>query len=136
MADNDETLDPVTIGDLILLNATEPKEYVGGLRGDTASFTTGIQLPNFSQKRDELQFDDYVFRVCPALNYRQRNELDIHEMKTSGISSSKSSSGKSDGPKTLQRKMSTRDQEANAAALSLLHKRVEVEAAQNAAVIT
>jgi hypothetical protein len=97
---DNEVLDPVTIGDLIVLNATEPKDCVGALRGDSANFTVGIQLPNAqNKKRDSLQFDDYVFRVCPSLNYRQRNELDVYEMKTNGPPA------KGSGPK-LKRKLS------------------------------
>lgn len=93
-----EVLDPVTIGDLIVLNATEPRDCVGALSGDSASFHVGIQLPNFQQqKREPLQYDDYVFRVCPALNYRQRNELDVHEQK---------STGKQKGPGKLKRTLS------------------------------
>ena len=76
------SLDTVTIGDLIILKAESLANVSGGyLRGDGAGFNLGVQLPSTTNNeqnitRDSLQFEDYVFRICPALTYRQKNELE------------------------------------------------------------
>jgi hypothetical protein len=76
----EESLDPVTIGDQMLFNASELLA-AGFLHGDLASLRVGMQEFDLETKRDALNFNDYVFRVCPMLNYRQRNELDVSVSK-------------------------------------------------------
>jgi hypothetical protein len=121
----EDALDPVTIGDQMLLNASEMVEG-GFLHGDLASHRVGLQEFDAETKRDALNFNDYVFRVCPMLNYRQRNELDVAQAKETS---------QSENPKTLNRKQSAAEMDAQKNALDLLKNRVLQEEAHNLAVM-
>lgn len=74
--DNDiETPEPVHIGDLIVLKATQG--YDGFLCGNQAEMHIAMQVTSKQNNaRDSLEFDSHAFRICPALNYRHRREME------------------------------------------------------------
>ncbi len=59
--------------------------------------------------RDPLNFDDFVFRVCPLLSYRHRNELNVHKSR---IEKGEGGQGSNDNGLALlvQREESEREQ--------------------------
>ena len=67
----DSELDPVRLGDLLVLSSTS---IAGYLSGDLASERIGVQRIEKNDGRDPLNFEDHVYRVCPMLSYRQKNE--------------------------------------------------------------
>jgi hypothetical protein len=115
--EEEDLLDPVSIGDYILFNAAELNE-VGFLHGDLAQLRVGLQEADTETKREALNFSDYVFMVCPMLNYRQRNELDLLEAKH-------------ENPTKLKRKQSRSEFESLQSALNLLQNRVIQEESNN-----
>ena len=42
--------------------------------GDFAANRIGVQVQG---SRDALNFEDYIFRICPMFNYRYRNEFEV-----------------------------------------------------------
>lgn len=96
-ADSDKVLDAVNIGDLICLNSAEGPHIGAYVRGDGAEFQIGLRLTS-SNYRQSFDFEDNVFRVCPALSYRQRNELaGILQVSSSQKSKKNKSSTKKNG---------------------------------------
>jgi len=77
MDDEDNELEipePVSIGDLIVLKATQG--YDGYLCGNQAEMHVAMQVSSKQQfARDSLEFDSHAFRICPSLNYRHRHEM-------------------------------------------------------------
>jgi hypothetical protein len=102
----------MTVGDQLLLRTVVTDSGLHGLLcGDAAFDRVGVQQQP-DKLRTALNAEDYVFRVCPMLNYRQRHELEIAEAaKGSG----------------------SNDKEARA--LNLLKSRVAAEEEHNAQVM-
>jgi hypothetical protein len=71
----DEILDPLRIGDFIYLRAKVSEGPPAFLHGDPAFGRLGLQEV-CNKQRSPLNFEEFVFRVCPMLNYRQRHELE------------------------------------------------------------
>jgi len=69
------TLDPVSVGDFLLLRTSSSDGSQSTLCGDAAFKRVGVQGQS-DQMSAALNTVDYVFRCCPMLNYRQRHELD------------------------------------------------------------
>ncbi len=78
----DEVLEPLRIGDFITLQCTDTAVADSVLRGDLTLMRLGVQQKE--RRRDALNFDELIFRVCPMLNYRQRTELDVFERSLAG----------------------------------------------------
>ena len=67
-------MDPLKTGDLIILKHVPASGTLaaGYLLGDQSYHRVGVQGQT---EREALNFEDYVFRMCPMFSYRQRNEL-------------------------------------------------------------
>jgi len=117
----DIALDPVSIGDFLLLQTTTPDGLTGFLGGDAAFNRVGVQQQPDKQ-RTSLNSGDFVFRVCPMLNYRQRNELEASRGATSLPSTA--------DPKAQQAERESEGEEKRA--LNLLTNRVLAEEKRNA----
>ena len=67
-------MDPLKTGDLIILKHVPASGTLaaGYLLGDQSYHRVGVQEQT---EREALNFEDYVFRMCPMFSYRQRNEL-------------------------------------------------------------
>lgn len=97
----DNSLDAINIGDQILLNAAELIE-AGYLHGDLATLRVGMQEFDVETNRDALSFNDYVFRVCPPLNHRYQNELDMAIATKEGKLDGKLTTGATDADVAFQ----------------------------------
>jgi hypothetical protein len=62
----------------------------GYLIGDHANSRCGMQAQG---KGEALNFDDYVFRVCPMLSYRYANEFEAIQSRQRAMKQKKANSG-------------------------------------------
>jgi hypothetical protein len=68
-----DELVPLILGDLVVLRDLE-SSVTGFVTADCANNSCGVQKAPWSGQ-EPLNYDDYVFRVFPALTYRTREEI-------------------------------------------------------------
>jgi len=119
-------VDPMMTGDMVYFYCKD-MDTPGILTGDLSSKRVGLQA---QESRESLNFDDYVFRVYPMLNYRHRNEADSQDRAkerakkmTRGSSSSSST--------MLQSQYSMGGVEDVLSREALINQRVEAEVHAN-----
>ncbi len=84
-------VEPVFLGDYVYFRSEESFSRGGFLMGNMARMRAGVQKCDEGKTlRESLTFDDFIFRVCPALAHRQQQDLDETE---SGRYQSESSTG-------------------------------------------
>jgi BMFP domain-containing protein YqiC len=128
-----DKLDPLHIGDIFYLNVNIANVGDGYLCGNSSAFNVGVNLmPKWQGsvstplRRDSLTFEENVFRIYPALYYRQRNEYEANLASQHNKIFKKL--------KIVSRDRIDSENNADIAAMKMLEKRMEEEEAQNAMV--